>query len=64
MIDKEKCNIFSIGLICLKVKFEEIAKIKQEVKVDYNSKLGDVKKVRKWLNRKVDKIIRLNRWYG
>ena len=27
-IDREKCNIFSIGLICLSVKFEEIAKLK------------------------------------
>ena len=35
-----------MGLICLKVKFEEIAKIKQEAKVDYNQKLGDLKKVK------------------
>jgi hypothetical protein len=26
-INKEKCNIFSVGLICLNVSFEEIAKL-------------------------------------
>ena len=63
-INKEKCNIFSIGLICLKVKFEEIAKIKQDVKIDYNQKLGDLKKVNKWYNRNVCNIKRINKWYS
>ena len=30
-IDKEKCNIFSIGLICLNIRFEEIAKLKLDI---------------------------------
>ena len=33
MIDKEKSNIFSLGLICLSVKFEEIAKLKENAKL-------------------------------
>ena len=28
-INKEKCNIFSVGLICLSISFEEIAKLKK-----------------------------------
>ena len=35
--------------------------MKQEAKVDYNQKLGDVKKVKKWLNKKVEKVVKLNR---
>ena len=33
-INKEKCNIFSVGLICLSVKFEEIAKLKSDVNIN------------------------------
>ena len=33
-INKEKCNIFSLGLICLNVSFEEIAKLKQNINPD------------------------------
>ena len=33
-VNREKCNIFSIGLICLNVSFEEIAKLKQNINPD------------------------------
>ena len=39
-INREKCNIFSIGLICLSVKFDEIGKLKKDAELNENEKVG------------------------
>ena len=44
-IDREKCNIFSIGLICLSVKFDEIGKLKKDAELNENE---IAKKLNKW----------------
>ena len=38
-INKEKCNIFSVGLICLSISFEEIAKLKKDAELNEKIKL-------------------------